>query len=95
VHEGVVPALASATCQIKQVIGGEVAKAQATGELSFTGITVSEPAGCSAASELTTNDLVAEVITVGGKTKVKFSPESGTTFANVSLTGAPSRKPTR
>jgi hypothetical protein len=76
-----------ATCQIKQVIEGEVAKAQATGKLSFTGITVSEPAGCSAASELTTNNLVAEVIKVGSTTYVKFSPESGTTFANVTLTG--------
>jgi hypothetical protein len=60
-----------ATCQIKQVIEGEVAKAQATGKLSFTGITVSEPAGCSAASELTTNNPVAEVIKVGSTTYVK------------------------
>jgi hypothetical protein len=78
-----------ATCKIKQVIEGEAAHARATGKLTFTGISVDEPVGCKSTSEITTTNLVAEVITAPGGTGtyVKFSPESGTLFANVTLTG--------
>jgi len=61
------------TCKIKQVIEGEAAHAYAEGKLTFTGISVDEPAGCGAESEITTTELKAEVIKVGTTTYAKFA----------------------
>jgi len=74
-------------CQIKQVIEGEAAHAKIEGKLTFTGVSIDEPTGCSVATEITTTELVAEVITVTGTAYVKFSPKSGTTLANITITG--------
>jgi len=75
------------TCRIKQVIEGEAAHAYAEGKLTFSGVSFDEPAGCGSESEITTAELKAEVIKVGGATYAKFSPASGTTFVNLKITG--------
>ena len=64
--------------------------AKSAGKLSFTGLTVDEPAGCSVASPITTNALVDEVImdpSGGEATFDKFTPAEGTTFVNIKITG--------
>ena len=63
--------------------------AKSAGKLSFTGLTVDEPAGCSVASPITTNALVDEVImdpSGGEATFDKFTPAEGTTFVNIKIT---------
>ncbi len=72
-------------CVIKNV--GAAAKVE--GALKFTGLTVSEPAGCSIASTITTKALTAVVgMNIAGTLATfKFTPKEGTTFATVELTG--------
>ena len=60
------------------------------GVLSFAGLTVHEPAGCSVASPLKTNALVGEVImdpTDTIATFDKLTPGSGTTLLTLKITG--------
>lgn len=74
------------TCVIEQKIEGENARALAKGKLKFTGLSVVKPAGCSAATTLTSEELTAELVTNGGTLYAKFAP-AGTTFAKITLTG--------
>jgi hypothetical protein len=61
------------------------------GTLKFTSVTVSEPTGCSVeGGTVTTKALTAVLGMKNGSSTIatlKFSPESGTTFATVVLTG--------
>jgi hypothetical protein len=65
--------------------------ATADGKLKFTGVTVSEPAGCSTTSTIETKALTAVLgMNTGGTiATLKFTPEAGSTtaFATVELTG--------
>jgi hypothetical protein len=76
------------SCVIKNV--GTAAKAEGT--LVFSGVAVSEPAGCSTTSTITSKALTAVVGMNSAKTlaTLKFTPTAGSTtaFATVELTGA-------
>ena len=64
--------------------------AKSAGVLSFSGISVDEPTGCSVASPIRTNALVDEVImnpSGGEATFDKFTPAEGTTFVTIKITG--------
>ena len=76
-------------CQIKQVIEGEAGHARVYGKFRLLGVTVDEPTGCSTPGEITTNNLVGELVTGSGGifAYLKLAPESGTTIASISLTG--------
>jgi hypothetical protein len=69
----------------------EGAVAKAKGRLSFSGLTVDKPAGCTVTSPIVTKDLTAEVVDHTGNTHgfVKFFPEAGagTTFAGITIKG--------
>jgi hypothetical protein len=71
---------------------GEKTEAHAEGRIRFTGVTVSEPAGCSVeGGAVETEELTAEVQMEkaggAGKTYIKFAPKAGTTFATVPIIG--------
>jgi hypothetical protein len=57
------------------------------GKLKFTGVTVTNPVGCSTTSTLTTAALSTQVYMEGTTSYDRFAPTSGTTFVNVPLTG--------
>jgi hypothetical protein len=69
----------------------EGAKAKAKGRLSFSGLTVDKPAGCTVTSPIVTKNLTGEVVkhTGSGNGFVKFTPTTGagTTFANITVKG--------
>jgi hypothetical protein len=64
--------------------------ATADGTLEFTGVSVSEPAGCTVAGGTVTTKALTAVVgmnTAGSSATLKFTPQSGTTFATVELGG--------
>jgi hypothetical protein len=76
----------SGTCTIKNV----GTKATIDGALVFSELTVSNPANCTTTSTITSKALTAilGMNTAGTKAILKFTPETGTTFAVVELLGA-------
>jgi hypothetical protein len=75
-------------CKIIQNGSGATAIAEDTAEkLTFSGLTVHKPVGCSATSPITTVAVSSKVITVAGVAYTTFKPEAGTLFANIVLTG--------
>ena len=75
-----------------EVVEG-VDMAVASGKLVYTGVTIVEPPGCSTPSKLTTDaiksrvDMHLENGVPTGRIFTTTEPESGTTFATVSITG--------
>ncbi len=67
-----------------EVVGG-VPHAKATGKLKFTGVTVSEPAGCTTAVTQETNLLEGEVkmVTGGAKPFFKTEPDAAAGVTNL------------
>lgn len=75
-------------CKI-EIVGGT---AVGSGRLKFNGVTVTEPAGCSAPAAITTNALSLQADWMGGATNYwKFTPTAGaaTAFATIEITGCP------
>jgi hypothetical protein len=77
-----------ATCEITQ----EGTKDASSGKLTFSGVSVDKPAGCTAPETLTTESLVDELImdpSGGTATFDKFIPKAGATaaFIEITLTG--------
>jgi hypothetical protein len=66
---------------------GNVAKDEET--LTFSGLTVDEPAGCSVESPITTKRVTSTVITHTGNNHVftTFKPEEGEVFATIKVSG--------
>ncbi len=64
-----------------------VAGGTGSGVFSFSELSVSKPAGCTATSPLKTNSLKTELVEVKGTLYNKFAPASGETLANVVITG--------
>jgi hypothetical protein len=64
-------------------------KAKARGRLSFSGLTVDKPAGCTVAEPIVFEDLTTEVVEHGSyeNAYVKFFPEEGETLATITVKG--------
>jgi hypothetical protein len=62
---------------------------KAKGRLSFSGLTVDKPSGCTVTSPIVTKNLTAELIDHTGNEHafVKFFPEEGATFATIVVKG--------
>jgi len=68
-------------------LSGEEHQATGEGKIKYTGVTVTNPAGCSVAGgTVTTFQLKAT--TAGQGMALKFEPAEGTTFAEFEITGA-------
>jgi hypothetical protein len=81
-------ATATDGCRIIQSGSGSTAVAEDTAEkITFSGLTVDKPVGCSAASPITTVAMSSKIITVGSVAYTTFKPESGTTWFSLVLSG--------